>query len=134
MLSDWKPVGGVQIAHTLSYQLNGIEVAHVTYRDVAANPTIAANAFSVPDSVKAAAKAPATAKVPYQWVLRRLALTLFVDSDSIMFPPGGGFKLVELAPNVQRVEGGSHNNLIVAMKDYLVVFDAPLMASCNPAG
>ena len=38
---------------------------------------------------------------------------------------GGGFKLVELAPNVQHVQGGTANNLIVAMKDYLIVFDAP---------
>jgi glyoxylase-like metal-dependent hydrolase (beta-lactamase superfamily II) len=125
VLSDWKSVGGVQIAHTLSYQLNGVEVAHVTYRDVTANPTIAADAFNVSEAVKATAKGPATGSVPYQWVLRRLALMSFVDSDSIMFPPGGGYKLVELAPNVQHVQGGTHNNLIVAMKDYLVVFDAP---------
>jgi glyoxylase-like metal-dependent hydrolase (beta-lactamase superfamily II) len=38
--------------------------------------------------------------------------------------PGGGLKLVELAPNVQQVVGGSHNGLVVAMKDHLVVFDA----------
>ena len=34
-------------------------------------------------------------------------------------------KLVELAPNVSQALGRSHNSLIVAMKDYLVVFDAP---------
>jgi mRNA degradation ribonuclease J1/J2 len=33
--------------------------------------------------------------------------------------------MVDLAPNVQHVEGGTANNLIVAMKDYLVIFDAP---------
>ena len=37
----------------------------------------------------------------------------------------GGLKLVELAANVQHVEGGTANNLIVAMRDYLVIFDAP---------
>src|SRR5262249_26970349 len=31
-----------------------------------------------------------------------------------------------LAPNVQQVVGGSANNLIVALKDGLVVFDAPV--------
>ena len=34
--------------------------------------------------------------------------------------------MVELAPNVQQVVGGSANNLIVALKDSLVVFDAPI--------
>ena len=73
----------------------------------------------------AAAKPPATANVPYQWVLRRLYLTRFPDSDAIIYPDGGELKLVELAPNVQHVQGGTANNLIVAMKDFLIVFDAP---------
>ena len=125
VLGDWKAVGGVKLAHSLSYQLNGVEVAKLTYKDVSANPMIAADAFAAPDAVKSAAKGPATSNVPYQWVLRRLFLTRFVDSDSILYPPGGGLKLVELAPNVQQVQGGSANNLIVAMKDHLVIFDAP---------
>src|SRR5262245_14687617 len=125
VLGDWKVVGGVKVAHLLSYQRNGVEVAKLTYQDVSANPMIPADTFAAPDAVKAAAKGPATGSVPYQWVLRRLFLTRFLDSDSIIYPPGGGLKLVELAPNVQHVQGGSANNLIVAMKDHLVIFDAP---------
>jgi glyoxylase-like metal-dependent hydrolase (beta-lactamase superfamily II) len=125
VLSDWKMVGGVNIAHALSYQLNGVEVGKVTYKEVTANPTIAADAFAVPDAVKATAKAPATANVPYQWVIRRLVLGRFLDSDAIIAPTATSLKLVELAPNVQQVQGGTANNLIVAMKDHLVVFDAP---------
>jgi hypothetical protein len=49
----------------------------------------------------------------------------FNDSDGIIVPPGGSLKLVELAPNVQHVQGGTANNLIVAMKDGLVILDAP---------
>jgi len=123
--SDWKSVGGVKVAHTLTYQLNGVDVGKVTYKEVTANPTIAADTFAVPEAIKSAAKAPATGNVPYQWVLRRLALGRFLDSDGIIVPPGGSLKLVELAPNVQHVQGGTANNLIVAMKDHLVVFDAP---------
>ena len=125
VLGDWKALGGVQLAQSLSYQINGVEVAKLNYRDVTANPTIAGDVLAVPDSVKAAANPPATGNIPYQWVLRRLFLTRFLDSDSVIFPTGGGLKLVELAPNVQHVEGGTANNLIVAMKDYLVIFDAP---------
>jgi glyoxylase-like metal-dependent hydrolase (beta-lactamase superfamily II) len=50
----------------------------------------------------------------------------FLDSDKVYFPENGGFKLAELAPNVQHVVGGSANNLIVAMKDGIVIFDAPV--------
>ena len=49
-----------------------------------------------------------------------------LDSDKVYYPENGGFKLVELAPNVQHVQGGTANNLIVAMKDGLVIFDAPV--------
>src|SRR5579863_10078090 len=125
VLTDWKAVNGAQIAQSLSFQIGGVEVAKLNYRDVTANPAIAADTFAVPDSVRAAAKPVATSNVPYQWVMRRLFLTRFLDSDNIIYPNGGGLKLVELAPNVQHVEGGTANNLIVAMKDYLVIFDAP---------
>jgi len=125
VLSDWRTEGGVNMAHALSYQLNGVEVGKVTYKEVTANASIAADAFAVPDAIKAAVKPPAKANVPYQWVIRRLALARFLDSDAIIAPTATSLKLVELAPNVQQVQGGTANNLIVAMKDYLVVFDAP---------
>jgi len=125
ILSDWKDVGGgAKRAHTLSFQLNGVEVQRLTLKEVAIDAPIPANTFAVNDEVKAKAKTAAT-DAPYQWVLRRLFLGRFVDSDKIYFPENGGFKLSELAPNVQHVVGGSHNNLIVAMKDGIVIFDAP---------
>ena len=125
LLSDWVQAGGARVAKTLSYQINGVEVAKLTYDNVAANPAIAANTFAVPAAIQARVKAPAAKDVPYQWVLRRIFLTRLTDADALIYPDGGGLKLVELAPNVQHVQGGTANNLIVAMKDYLVVFDAP---------
>ena len=124
VLSGWTSVAGAQVAQSLSYQVNGVEVAKLTYV-LTPNPTIAADTFAVPAAVKAAAHPPATSNVPYQWVIRRLFLTRFLDSDAVIYPAAGGLKLVELAPNVQHVQGGTANNLIVAMKDYLVIFDAP---------
>jgi len=123
VFSDWKPVNGVLMAHTKSGRLNGVEVVRYTEKDVSVNAPMLANATAVPDSVKNA-KGPA-ADAPYQWVLRRIFLTRFLDSDDVIHAPGGALKLVELAPNVQHVQGGTANNLIVAMKDHLVVFDAP---------
>ncbi len=125
VLGDWKSAGLAKIATSLSYRLNGIEVAKLNYTAMTPNPNLAANMFAVPEAVKASTVPPATANIPYQWVLRRLFLTRFTDSDAIIYPTGGKLSLVELAPNVQHVQGGTANNLIVAMKDYLVVFDAP---------
>jgi hypothetical protein len=126
VLSDWKTVGGVKVAHTLTFNLNDLEVAKVTYMEVAANPSIADAAFVPTDAVKTAAKAPATGSVPYQWVLRRIALGRFLDADTVFYPPNAPPKMVELGPNVQQVVTGSANNLIVDMKDGLAIFDAPV--------
>ena len=125
VLSDWKDVGGAKRAHTLSFQLNGVEVQRLTLKQVTVDAPIPANTFAVSDDVKAKAKT-AAGEVPYQWVLRRMFLGRFLDSDKVYFPEGGGFKLSELAPNVQHVVGGGANNLIVAMKDGIVIFDAPV--------
>jgi glyoxylase-like metal-dependent hydrolase (beta-lactamase superfamily II) len=125
VLSDWKAVGGVKMAHTRSYRLGNMEVQRLTYKEITTNTPIAPATFAVADAVKAAAKPSATGNVPYQWVIRRIFLGRFTDSDAVYFPPGGSFKLVELSPNVQMVQGGGANNLIVNMKDGLAVFDAP---------
>ncbi len=125
ILSDWQTYGGVKFAATRSYKLNDMEVQRLTYKEITPNAPIAPATFAIPEAVKAAGKPPATANVPYQWVIRRIFLGRFTDSDAIYFAPGGSFKLVELAPNVQMVQGGGANNLIVNMKDGLAVFDAP---------
>jgi glyoxylase-like metal-dependent hydrolase (beta-lactamase superfamily II) len=125
VLSDWKDIAGTKRAHTLSFQLNGIEVQRLTLKQVTVDAPIPAGTFAVSDEVKGKTKT-AAADAPYQWVLRRIFLGRFLDSDKVYFPENGGFKLTELAPNVQHVVGGSANNLIVAMKDGIVIFDAPV--------
>jgi len=125
ILSDWKDTAGIKLAHSYSFQLNGTETQRIVYKEVTANPTIAPDTFAVSDEVKAKAKTAAS-DAPYQWVLRRIFLGRFLDSDQVMVPAGGSLKLSELSPNVQQVVGGGANNLIVAMKDGIVVFDAPI--------
>jgi glyoxylase-like metal-dependent hydrolase (beta-lactamase superfamily II) len=125
ILADWTSAGSAKVATSLSYRLNGTEVAKLHYAAVMRNPALPNNAFAVSETVMANAKPPANGNIPYQWVIRRLFLNRFLDSDAIIYPDGGGLKLVELAPNVQHVQGGTANSLIVAMKDFLVVFDAP---------
>ncbi len=125
VLGDWKAVGGVQVACALTYKVNGVTVGKVSYTDVIANPLIAEGAFTPPAAVKAALKAPATGDVPYQWVIRRLALGRFLDSDTVFYPSATPPKTVELAPDVQQVITGTANNLIVNLKDGIAIFDAP---------
>jgi glyoxylase-like metal-dependent hydrolase (beta-lactamase superfamily II) len=120
-------VGGIKMAYTQVYRVNNVDVGHVTYREIEINPSIPSETFTIRDEGRREAKMPAPGSVPYQWVIRRLFLGRFLDSDAVNYPSAGpGLKLVELAPNVQFVTGGTHNSLIVARKDHLVVFDAPI--------
>ena len=123
ILSDWRPVGAAKVAHALSYRVNGVEVQNLAYKEVSANPTITAEALAVGDQYRVASSPPSD--IPYQWALRRMFLGRYLDSDKVVVPADGGLKLVDLAPNVAQVVGGAANNLIVAMKDGLVIFDAP---------
>jgi glyoxylase-like metal-dependent hydrolase (beta-lactamase superfamily II) len=126
VLSDWKNVGNVKIAHTRRYMLNEHEVQRLTINEITFNVAIPAATFAVPDAVKTAATTPpATSNVPFQWIIRRLFLGRYVDSDAIYFPAGGRFTMQEIAPTVQYIQGAGARNLVVNMKDGLVVFDAP---------
>jgi glyoxylase-like metal-dependent hydrolase (beta-lactamase superfamily II) len=125
VLSDYRDVSGVKIAHTQSYELNGKEVIHVQYQDARADGAVEKGALSVPADLQA--PPPAPGNVPYQWVIRRQFIGTYLDSDAVTHDPqAGGLKLTELAPGVLQVAGGSHNSFIVEMADHLVVFDAPV--------
>ncbi len=127
VLSDWKQVGGIKLAHTNVYKVNHTEVGRVTYGEIDINPSIPPETFAIRDEGRKEAKMPAPGSVPYQWVVRRLFLGRFLDSDTVNYPSSApGLKLVELAPNVQFASGGTHNSLIVARKNDIVVFDAPI--------
>ena len=81
ILSDWKDVGGgAKRAHTLSFQLNGVEVQRLTLKQVTLDPPIPPDTFAVSEEVKAKAKTAAS-EAPHQWVLRCIFLGCFLDSD-----------------------------------------------------
>ena len=128
VLSDWRPMGGRQVATTQQYQLNGRTVAERKITDVQTNVPVAADRLMIPDAVKASAAKPATGNLHYQWVIRRQFIGTYLDSDNPSFDTRvtSSLRLVELGPGIQHVVGGSHNSLIVEMKDYLIVFDAPV--------
>jgi glyoxylase-like metal-dependent hydrolase (beta-lactamase superfamily II) len=129
VLSDWREVGGVKVAHRLDYQLNGRTVIETRLDAVRINPSLPATAFAIPPAMQAAVAATApTVTIPYQWVLRRQFIGVYLDSDSVSFDPRAvpGLRLQDVAPGVQLVQGATHNSMVVEMKDHLIVFDAPI--------
>lgn len=128
VLSDWKAFEGVQIATTRKYELNGRLVAEVKVADARPNASFASDRLDIPDTFRSGAPKPATGAVPFQWIIRRQFIGTLLDSEVPSFDTRAtsSLRLVQIAPGVQHVTGGTHHSLLVEMKDHLVVFDAPV--------
>lgn len=127
--SDWRSVGGskgLKYPFHIAYTLNGVSVADVAVEQVTINQPLPSDTFAAPPQLEGQAPKPAAAeKTPFQWILRRLASGFYLDSDALHMDDGGALALTDVGPNISMVTGGSHNALIVATADSLVVFDAP---------
>jgi glyoxylase-like metal-dependent hydrolase (beta-lactamase superfamily II) len=128
VLSDWRAFDGIRMATSRKYELNGRPLMELKITEAKFNGPVAADRLAIPAAFMAAAPKPATGPVPYQWVIRRQFIGTYLDSDNPSFDTRAtsGLRLVELAPGVQHVVGGSHNALVVEMRDHLVVFDSPV--------
>jgi glyoxylase-like metal-dependent hydrolase (beta-lactamase superfamily II) len=103
-------------------------VQDVQLTDFQANPAIDPGKFTVPAELHAGAAKPATGNVPYQWVIRRQFIGIYLDSENTSFDSRAtqSLRLNDIAPGVVHVVGGSHNSLLVEMDDHLVMVDAPV--------
>ena len=129
LLSDWREVGGVKVAHALTYQLNGRDQAVIKYDQVTVNPSLAAGLFEIPIMARAVAvRAAMGSGIPYQWIIRRGYWGNLMDSDTIGWDVGAMAEptLADIAPGVSLSQGVSHNSMVVEMDKYLVVVDAPI--------
>jgi hypothetical protein len=128
VFSDWREFGGVKIPAQRKTELDGRTVVETQLTDVRLNAPVDAARFEVPAALRAGAPQPATRNVPYQWVIRRQFIGVYLDSDNVSYDTRGsaGLRLQEIAPGVHQVQGGSHNSLVVEMSDHLIVVDAPV--------
>ena len=128
LLSNWREVGGVKVAMNRKVELNGRMVIEWNFSEVRFNAPIDTSRFKVPAELAAGAARPATGNVPYQWVIRRQFIGVYMDSDNVSYDTRGsqGLRLQEVAPGVFQTQGGTHHSLVVVMSDHLVVLDAPV--------
>lgn len=132
VFSEWQAMGsgagGVRVAASQRYELNGRVVADARITLMTPNPTLNPAGMAVPANLLANAARPAVGNIPHQWVIRRQFIGTYLDSDHPSFDAKvtQSLRLQELAPGVQHIVGGSHNALVVDMRDHLIVFDAPV--------
>jgi glyoxylase-like metal-dependent hydrolase (beta-lactamase superfamily II) len=125
--SDFRPAGTFKLPYRIQYTLNGAKIADVKIDSYAVNSPLATDAFNEPAPLRGKAAKPAAniGKVPYQWIITRLASGFYTDSDDIYTDDGGALTLVDAGPGMSLVTGGTHNALIVDAGKYLVAFEAP---------
>ena len=127
VLSDWRVVNGVKFAHAQALELGQRVVAKFQYSNIAVNAVVPADRFAVSYDVRKRRVLPAMGDVPYQWVERRTLWGNFRDTDELAYGEDStGLSWMDLAPGVVLTSGASHNNLVVEMRDHLIVFDAPI--------
>ena len=128
VLSNWASMGGIRVATGLKYELNGRVITDAKLTEVTVNPPLQSARFEPPADIKVGAAKPATANVPYQWILRRQFIGTYMDSENVSFDARAtsSLQLNEIAPGVQHQAGGTHHSLIVEMRDHLIVVDAPV--------
>ena len=128
VLADWQTLDGVRVATTRRYELNGRTVSETKIAGGKINGAVASDLLAIPEAFRTGAPKPAAGAVPYQWVIRRQFIGTYLDSDAPSYDTRAtsSLRLVELAPGVQHVVGGSHHTLLVEMRDAIVAFDAPV--------
>lgn len=128
VFSNWRDIGGIRIPMSRKAELNGRTVIDIDFTDLRFNPPVDTARLQVPAEIRQGAAKPAARNVPYQWVIRRQFIGVYMDSDNASYDTRGsqGLRLQEIAPGVLQVQGGTHNSLVVEMSDHLIVLDAPV--------
>lgn len=97
----WQDAGGIQLPRQVDVTVNGRLQSHTITTAASVNGPVDETAFAIPDSIRAKAQRPPA------------------------MPPPVVAQLVELAPGLWRVEGGSHHSLVAEQAQELIVVEGP---------
>jgi glyoxylase-like metal-dependent hydrolase (beta-lactamase superfamily II) len=118
--ADWRKAESIMAPFNLRYELNGKPLQEEQIKSLRHNVSLAPDVFSVPVGIR---EQKVDAKpIASQWLTRRVATNLSYG-DFGRNPP---VEFVQLAEGVHHVLGTSHNNVVIEMRDHLVVVEAPL--------
>ena len=118
--SDWRKVDDVMLPFSLRYELNGKPLQEEQIKSVRNNVALGAGTFSVPQAIR---DQKSDAKpISSQWLLRRVAGNVGY-ADLGRSPP---VEIVRMGEGVYRLQGTSHNTIVVEMRDHLVAVEGPL--------
>jgi glyoxylase-like metal-dependent hydrolase (beta-lactamase superfamily II) len=125
--ADWRKVDGIMAPFSLRYELNGKPLQEEQIKSLRHNVTLPPEIFSVPGSIREQ-KVDAQ-PIASQWLTRRIA----TNTSYLDFGRNPPVEFVQLAEGVHHVLGSSHNNVVIEMRDHLVVVEAPLYEARSQA-
>lgn len=118
--SDWRKIDGVLIPYALRYELNGRPLQEERLLSVRHNVGLYPETFAVPEAVRS--EKTDARPIASEWLIRRVAGNVSYR-DWGRSPP---VEMARLADGVFSAGGTSHNTIVIEMRDYLIVVEAPL--------
>ena len=117
---DWRKVDALMLPFALRVELNGKPLQEEQIKSLRNNVALGPDVFSVPQAIR---EQKVDAKpIASQWLLRRVAGYVGY-ADLGRNPP---VEFVQMAGGVYRVQGTSHNTIVVETRDHLVAIEGPL--------
>lgn len=122
---DWSEADGIKLPTTLSHEINNRvinEEARTSYQLI---ETLDPALFSIPDELQAAFNPDqfAWGIRSSQWFNRYLSVGIPFDLDQ---RTAETLSVVAVGEGIYHFKSLTHNSLVIEMKDYLIVADAPL--------
>jgi glyoxylase-like metal-dependent hydrolase (beta-lactamase superfamily II) len=115
--SDWQDVGGIRLPYRLRRLIDGQPIHEERVRRVTLNAPISDETFAIPATVRA--QDEAGQRIVTGWTQRRRAIGFpYEDYARVQHA-----ELAPLAPGVWLARGGTHNSLVIEMRDHLIIFE-----------
>ena len=119
--ADWRQVGDIRMPFSSLWRVNGRLIMTERVESIDNNVPFAEEDFALPRHiVQADNGSPAQGELSSHWLLRQIAMASPVDEEQTRI------RMIDVAPGVVHVTGGSHHSLGIAMADHVIVVEAPL--------
>lgn len=125
VFSDWTVVNGIKVPTTLTHKINDRIINNEARSGIQLLETLDPAMFSIPDELKSVFNPDqfAWGVRSSQWFNRFLSVGIPFDLDQ---RTEATLQIVEVGDKIFHIRSLTHNSLVIEMKDYLIVADAPL--------
>ncbi len=119
--SDWRQAGDIKMPFFSLWRINAQVIMTEQIEEIENNIILLEEDFFLPLKILQVENGdPARGELSSHWLLRRIAMASPLDEDQTRI------RVLDVAPGVVQVTGGSHHSLGIAMQDHTIVVDAPL--------